>query len=219
MSKFIDSMIFTHNGTAIEAVEAAEYPVMAAGMIANNVVQVFKTQKAFDAWALSSCYSEQVKQVGKNIQAARQYEKADVAAIKRRQMKIIERISEDMTELAKRTKLDPASEELFLRATSKSDLLEGPVFDPLTAFDAVGTGGSIGAPGPFLHLPGGGWPDFRWFGWDNRISSVRISGVAVFFQNSWWSGRALWLGGFPVWYHGDLRIFGFDNMASSAWVA
>ena len=219
MKKLTNSMIFTHDGKAIDAVEATEYPVMAAGMIASNVVQVFKSQQAFNAWAQSSIYAKKIKLAGENIHAAKQYEKMDVAAIKLRQMKIIERISEDMTELAKRTKLDPTSEELFLKATSHSDLLEGSIFDPLTAFDSIGMGDGIDAPGDWLHLPGGGWPDLRWFNWNDRISSVRISGIAVFYEHIWWGGRSLWLGGFPVWYHADLRIFGFDNMASSVWVA
>lgn len=212
------TQIFSVEGKLLSSEAAKDFEVIAAGLVGNNVAHAFRSKKEFFSWVEGTRYADVVHSIEEKISQARKHQKIDHSHIEARQKKVVARVEEDMKELAERTKLEPTSEELFLRATSKSDILEGPIFDPITAFDAVGTSG-VGVPGPWIHLPGGGWPDFRWFGWNDRISSLRVSGFVTLHQHIWWGGRALFLAGFPVWYHRNFNDFGFDNMASSAWVA
>lgn len=212
-----EKMIFIVEGKAVSDFEADRYPILAAGLIADNVVHAFNTQKEFEKWTESTRYLERIRSVETKILEAKQYEETETSAIKQRQIKVVNRIIEDMNELAERLELDPASEELFLKATSKSDVLEGPIFDPAIVFDSIGTFGSIGVSGSsWLPFTTGVWPDLRWFDWNDRISSVTVSGLVVFFEHTWFAGRCLWLGAIPLWYFHDLKIFGFNNRASSA---
>ena len=211
-------MLFVLDGKILQPDEVAKYPILAAGFVAEDLTFVFETQEAFEVWANRTNYAETINSIVTKIVSAKPSEGAENSAVRAKQYKIIDRIKEDMTELAKRTGLNETSEELFLKATTKHDILEGPIFDPITAFDFFGTGGFAGG-GSWIHLPGGGWPDLRWFGWNDRISSVRISGVALFCEHVWWGGRRLWLAGFPIYFHPNLGMFGFDNLTSSIWVA
>jgi hypothetical protein len=213
-----EMQIFSSEGKLLSAADAKNAEVIAAGMVANNVAHAFKSREEFTKWSSSTRYFDVVQSIEKKTADARKHQKLDHSAIEARQKKLVARVEEDMKDLAARTKLEPNSEALFLRATSESDPLEGPIFDPITAFDSVGSGG-IGAPGPWIHLPGGGWPDLRWFGWNDRISSLRVSGFVTMYEHIWWQGRTLFLAGFPVWYYPNFGFFGFDNIASSAWVA
>jgi hypothetical protein len=215
-----DEMLFISNGKVLKQADAVKYPILACGLTETNITHVFEDNQTFEKWAATTSSAAKINSIFAKIAEAKKYKKTDISYLKNRKEKIIERVNQDMTDLAERTGLDPASEELFLKATLDSDDLEGAIFDPITAFDSVGRGGfEIGAPGAWIHLPGGGYPVLGWGGWDNRISSVRISGLALFCQNNWWGGATLWLAGFPVWYYSNLGIWGWDNVASSVWVA
>ncbi len=58
-------------------------------------------------------------------------------------------------------------------------------------------------------------PDFRDF--NDMMSSYFIFGTGVFYEHTWFGGRALWVGGVPVYGKKELRSWGWDNIASSGW--
>jgi hypothetical protein len=65
-----------------------------------------------------------------------------------------------------------------------------------------------------LPLPSGFWPDFRWFGWNDRARGARIFGTTVLCEHIWFDGRRAWLFGFNGLI--PLRPLFFDQTASSA---
>jgi hypothetical protein len=60
----------------------------------------------------------------------------------------------------------------------------------------------------------GRWPDFRWFGWNDRARGARIFGGTVLYEHIWFTGRQVWLFGFNGLV--PLRPLFFDQTASSA---
>lgn len=61
------------------------------------------------------------------------------------------------------------------------------------------------------------WPNFKWwpYKFNDVASSAKAWGVNVLFQHSWYRGRKLWLIGIPYVEFPDLRVFDFNDMASS----
>lgn len=238
--------VFIENGKVLEGADPESYPVLAAGLTEDKAIHVFSSAEEFFEWAKSTSYAAQISVINTKAEEARRHADDDHSEIRAMQQKRLDRVREDMEALARRTGLHPASHELFRKATLESEVLEGPVFDPATIFDYKGRGGLWGPYGGWsglelsstdwssiwktmMHIPNGFWPDFTWWqypdgvwpnffynNWNDKISSIRISGIGVFYEHTWFQGRHVWLVGWPWAYYGDLGPMAFDNRISSA---
>jgi hypothetical protein len=197
------------NGKPIEKDKYAEFPIAAVGnnLPDKDTVYVFDSEGEFDKWIKANNIEEKFSRISKIITQAQEYEHKDITFAIQRQQLIIERITADLRLLANRLDLDVNSPELFRRATVEADLLEGPIFDPSIAYQKTDLQGLL------LPIPTGSvWPYLGW--WNDRISSIIVSGTVVLFQNYFFRGRRLYLIGtaqeFP-----NLGDFNFDDRTSS----
>jgi hypothetical protein len=198
----------------IEPKKLDELPIIIAdGLDDQGRILAFEKKAEFNKWVKASPRSGKFNELEKKISDALSFKEADHKGFELRQAAIAKRIAHEIDELSTRLGMSVDSEELFKRATSECHVLEGPIFDPITFFEHADYSG---AP---LHLPGGAWPDFRWFGFNDRASSARISGIATIFEHTWFAGRQLFLGGGPLIFYPNFGAFGFNDLASSAVVA
>ena len=138
---------------------------------------------------------------------------SDTTATAARLIRKAERIETELRELSTRTGLAFGSKELFLRATTKADPLEGPIFDPSMLFAGVGfTGNALAVPYP-------GFPDLSWFpGMNNAVSAVQIVGLVALYNTTWFRGASRIIFGLPFFQIPNLAAIGFNNVASSVLV-
>jgi hypothetical protein len=208
-------------GRRLSREEAAQYPIIVprADFLNPGIASVFDSETSFLMWAEQTRHASRISEVVGKIAAARKLQRSDSSKLMERKKVRLDRTIEDLKSLTEKTGLDMGSEELFLRATSPGQTypLEDPIFDPIMLCDGPGFNCAI----PFVNLlplGGGGWPDLGWVGWNDRASSFRVSGFALLYANPWWTGRAIFLTGHPVWA-GNLADYDFDDITSSAWVA
>jgi hypothetical protein len=155
----------------------------------------------------------------KGVAEARKAEKGDHAVLRKLQVALSRRVKKEYEQVAARTGPAIDSEELFLRATTKAPVLEGPVFDPACLYTGAGFTGSLMCAATPL-------PDLRWFpGFNNTITLVRTAGVCVLYSGTWFRGSALVLVGVPVIALANLALVApatgalanFNNVTSSVY--
>lgn len=101
------------------------------------------------------------------------------------------------------------SKELFMKATNADcDQLEGPIFDPSIIYEHINFGGA-------WRPLSGTIPNFRWIGFNDKASSMRVAGAGILFQHAWYKGQRFYFGGVPYMDFSDFREFGFNDLASS----
>jgi hypothetical protein len=190
-------------------------PVIAlgAGLPEKNVAFVFGDWKEFLRFAARTQAAEQIAGMDERRRKLRKRSGEDTTAIAARLKRRAERIESELRELAEQTRLAWGSKELFIRATTKADPLEGPIFDPSMLFAGLGfTGNALGVTYP-------GLPDLSWFpGMNNAVSSVQIVGIVALFNNTWFRGASRLLFGFPFFQIPNLGVIGFNNFTSSVLV-
>ena len=172
----------------------------------------FATESEFKDWVEKQPSGKQLEGLFEKLVQARAEAAGDLTLVKKRQLAKVKRIEEDLRDLAKETGLEYGSKELFLRATRDSKILEGPVFDPASLFTGANfSGNSIGAAVPL--------PDLSWWpGMNNSVTSVRVLGVCILYNGTWFNGASRWLVGAPYFEVASLAGTGFNNVASSAYV-
>lgn len=197
-------------------------PVIAfgPGMPSRHVVYAYGNMRAFLAAASDMKLGHVFDKLNKGVAEARNEETSDHAVLRKLQVARSRRVKKEYELLAARTGLAVDSEALFLRATTKAPVLEGPVFDPACLYTGAGfTGSYMCAASPM--------PDLRWFpGFNNTITSVRAAGVCVLYSGAWFRGSALVLVGVPVIAVANLSLVApttgalanFNNVTSSVYV-
>jgi len=187
-------------------------PVVAlgSGLPEKALAFAFRDWKEFIKFAAKTEAAEKIAGMDERRRKLRKRSGEDTRGLAERLKRRAERIQSELHELAGRTGLAFDSKELFLRATSKADPLEGPIFDPSMLF----TG--LGFTGPALPVAYPGVPDLGWFGMNNTVSSVRVVGVLGLFNLTWWGGASRVIFGLPFSQVANLGAF--NNIASSALV-
>lgn len=201
-----DKMKVVRKGTQLTIKELAGYPVVAHGMGLpdENVIYAFDSDQAFKEWIEGTEHADRVRHVDQLTAEARKDETRDITVEMQRQKKAaIERITDQLNDLSRKTGLDVASEELLLKAE------EGGIFGiVLVLFDG------LDLLSPWIPLVGP-QPNLGWFGWNDRASSFFVSGVVRLSTRTWFRGDTEWLIGIP-YYCENLRL---NNVHSSAYVA
>jgi len=134
-------------------------PVIAlgAGLPEKGVAFAFRDWKEFVKFASRTEAKDKIASMDERRRKLRKRSGEDTSAIAARLKRKADHIEAELRELASRTGLAFGSKELFLRATTKADQLEGPIFDPSMLFSNVGfTGSAVAAAYP-------GLLDLSWF--------------------------------------------------------
>lgn len=186
-------------------------PILAHGSIvgAFNEVYAFEDERSFLKWAEKFPVGEKFLKLHNIIESTRELERTDLSEIQKVRMRRTEMLTKELEDLSKRSKLPVNSLELFLKATTGFDPLEGPIFDPSIIYQHINFGGSWR---PLI----GTMPDFRWILFNDKASSMRVSGAGILFKDTWYRGRRFYFGGIPIMNFPDFRLFAFNDMASSA---
>lgn len=195
---------FVSGGKRVDALEPGKFEWLGVGFGPDgNVGQAFETRAAFIKWSKGGKSEAKVSQIFQTIDDVRRYEKSDNARAIERQKRIATRVQGELEELSKTAKLAIGSEELLLRASTKSPILEGRIFDSALLFR------DSGLHGPLLPLITGlPMPDFSWFGFDNMLTSGIVHGMIILCTNSWYSGSGIAFQTFPFW---DTATFDFSG--------
>lgn len=183
---------------------------LGSGLPEKGFAFAFRDWNEFVKFSAKTDAAEKVASMDERRRKMRKRSGEDTTGLAERLKRRTERIQFDLRELAERTGLAPDSKELFLRATSKADPIEGPIFDPAMLF----TG--LGFTGPALPVSYPGIPDLGWFNMSNVVSSVRVVGILGLFSRIGWRGASRLILGLP--YAQVANLGAFNNIASSVLV-
>jgi hypothetical protein len=192
--------------------QALPEPVVAlgSGLPEKGLAFAFRDWKELVKFAQRTEAGEKIASMDERRRKLRRRSREDTTALAERLKRRTARIEGELRELAARTGLAIDSKELFLRATTKADPLEGPIFDPAMLF----TG--LGFTGPALPVAYPGFPNLGWLGFNNLVSSVRVVGLLALFNLTWFGGASRVIVGLPF---GNVANLGaFNNIASSCLV-
>lgn len=183
---------------------------LGSGLPEKGLAFAFRDWNEFVKFAAKTDAAENVDSMDERRRKIRKRSGEDTTGLAERLKRRTERIQFDLRELAARTGLAPDSKELFLRATSKADPLEGPIFDPAMLFTGLGfTGRALPVSYP-------GIPHLGWFNMNNVVSSVRVVGVLGLFNSTGWGGASRVIFGLP--YAQVANLGAFNNTVSSVLV-
>lgn len=213
-----DEVRFLSKGRFIDKTEAFRKPIMVGGSILpdESLAQTFDSESEFHKWIDQSKISEKLYEIEKTAALLRS--RQNVGDHTQSQMRVkasVDRITAELNELAARFNLDPreAGYELFLKATVDRDLLDPPIFDPTIFYEHVGLKGNW-LPQSFPIY----FPDYRWFSWNDKVSSALVYGAAIMWDDVWFQGARLILyAGFPLGF--NLTWYGWNDRVSSSIVS
>jgi hypothetical protein len=209
-----ESLTLVRQGKIVQRDEVKDAPIVVAGsgLPDKRTGYVFDSEAQLLGWAKEIGVSEVVDRLNEATAKGQEYEgRADETIWKAWQAKRIQRITDDLNELAEMHGLPVNSPQLFLKATVDADPVLGSVFDPYLIFDRTGCGGGFR---PLAGL----MPNFGWFGFNNKASSVNGLGGGTLFSQYWFKAKRLYLIniGNDLGDCLDLADLNYDNMASSA---
>lgn len=179
------------------------------GLPLESVVYAFKNEKEMNQWASRTAYGKQFEEAERLRKEAMKKEKENHEEAIRIQLEKADQTAGRLEDLAERTGLKVNSKELFIRATSEADVLEGSAFDPALIFDGTNFRGRWRPL--FSSLP---VPALGWIGMNNRTSSVIVTGILHLFDLTWFRGSRVVIWGIGTW-DGNLPWW-INNRASSA---
>jgi hypothetical protein len=172
-----------------------------------DMIYVFDSEDEFTQWREKTDVEESFSAGFKLINEVQKSEQKDTTYAMQRQLIIKDRMIADLYLLASKLGLDINSPELFRRATSEPELLEGSIFDTGIAWEH---GAFHGSYLPYTTVP---MPALFLFGWEDRISSIRHVGVTLATARRWFRGVRLWLtAGLEI---PDLTVFNFNDRIAS----
>jgi hypothetical protein len=177
-----------------------------------NTILGFTSQKLFEEWTKKEGLLDRYKRGRQTIGNTRRHIKPGLPArkqeeIRQLQVKMVKSANRQFAEVLKKHGILPHEIKKIGSLRENYDYFRGPVINSALFFIGVRHTGNL------IYLPSGwAYPDLRWFGFDNRISSgiAWWPGTVILFENTWFGGR-------PFWLWGSRGFLGwFDNRASSA---
>jgi len=168
-------------------------PILATGngLTDPNVVHLFDSEEAFADWA-------------RMTRLAPKFAKIDELA---RNLQIQNRIACDEILVANgREHTVVSNEDLILPASAGFAQTD----DLAVVYENAEFGGRSHT------LEAGAMPNLSMLGLFNQISSVRVSGICLLTDRTWFHGARLYLVGAPMLEVSDLKAWGFNNRAASA---
>lgn len=184
--KKMTAMQFLSEGKNVKTEELGQYAWLAFGYAPEkDVAYAFESREAFMKWSMGTEFEAKVSRIFQIMDDALQYEKADNTYAMERQRKLTERITCELRELSERTGLKIGSKELLLKASAKSHVLEGRIFDSAILFEHWQTGRWLPIVSSWAY------PDFRWFNFNDITSSACVFGNLVLCEDIWFRGQGI----------------------------
>jgi hypothetical protein len=174
-------------------------PVLAAGdgLADPNVVHLFDSQEAFEDWARMTRVASKFSKLNKVVA----------------EMQAEYRLSGGNPSLPiigeKNAHTVVSSEDLILPGSLNSQF-EGSTSDVAVLYENTDFTGRWFPLGPTA------MPNLSVMGMHNQISSLRVSGVCLLTDRTWFHGARLYLVGTPLLEVRDLKAWGFNDRAASA---
>lgn len=190
---------------------AERAPILACGNMlgTTDAVVAFDDDLAFLRWAEKMPNGEKFYKLTRLVDEVRKLEHDDLTQVKEARKRRTQYLTRELEELASRRKMAVNSAEVFLEATAAGcHPLEGAILDPAIIYEHINFGGSWRPLAATI-------PDFRWIGFNDKASSMRVSGAGILFQDTWYRGRKFYFGGVPTMDFPDFRQFAFNDLASS----
>jgi len=200
---------------------AMKYPTIVAGADMTGdpeVIQVFQSNDDFAQWADRTKYGEDVRKILDLLHDAVLPQRKNETWIQQMQQFALERTYTNLKDFAKATGHSSIDEEVILKIMGEHTPLTPKMLDPVFLYDREierepPTGPPEDSRTQLFIVPSGWWPDLGWVGWNDRARSVRVFGLNVLCENTWFGGRWTWLFGFNGLF--NLRYLGFDLITSS----
>lgn len=172
-----------------------------------NVVHVFDSQEAFEQWAQTTKFAAKFTQMHKAIASLqRRHRMNDLSALKR-EKPVFDRVF-----------VDPISSETD--GFTGDELVEGPdgsftvpggaKSDIAVLYESPDYNGRWFPMGPTA------LPNLSVVGMHQQVSSLRLTGICMLCDQTWFRGARLYLVGDPLLQVDDLQDWGFNDRAASA---
>ena len=204
-------MKYRLNGKFLEPrdLTRARDSVVASAALSADVSELFESDRQFSDWISTQGLRDAVDEINAEAEAARRQVKDDRQGVRTRHETEVEKIRVALERLADKTGLAPGSPELFRRATAERPRNEPKIFGSAFCYDQPGWGGTW--------LPvNQSMPDFSWFAFNDKASSVVASGRGVLYEHPGYTGRKYWL---LAPSENRVQWLGwFDGLASSAYL-
>jgi len=172
------------------------------GISEPNVVHLFDSQEAFEDWAAGTKFAPKFVQMNKAIASLqRQHRLNDLSAL-RREKPIFDKVFVDPMAEESLGYSEAADGSYPIPGGSKSDiavLYEQPNFQ-----------------GRWFPMGPTALPNLSVVGMHQQVSSLRLTGICLLCDQTWFHGARLYLVGDPLLQVSDLRDWGFNDRAASA---
>ena len=204
-------MKYRLNGKFLEPreLERARDSVVASAANSGDVSELFESDRQFDDWVSAQGLGDTVDDIRAEAEAARREVEADRQGVRRRHESEAKNIRAALKHLAEKSGYAMGSPELFRRATTGRPSDEPKIFGSAFCYDQPGWSGAW--------LPvNQSMPDFSWFSFEDRASSVVANGRGVLYEHAGYTGRKYWL---LATSENRVQWLGwFDGLASSAYL-
>jgi hypothetical protein len=201
---------FVMGGRIVGREEAARAAVLVAGAGISDpsTVHAFGDDESFRTWAAASRAKSRLLALDALVARARaEPDRGDAPAARHQEQ--TEQAVCALLDLGGKYRLQPGSEDLLRRATSDANGTKARFDSLMVLYDGYEFQGS-------WRPVAGAVPRLDWIGFDDRTSSLWLSGAGVLGQHTGFGGQLLYMLGAPWTRFDRLSRFGFDNRASSA---
>lgn len=175
----------------------------------DKTIDIFESDREFNDWHKGSNASDMVNRIRDGIRKDKENQFRNHSDLIERYNEEQMRIREEYARLAEKTGYALNSSELFKRAT-----IDRPKDEPAIFHSGI-LWQHINYYGQYLFVIET-LPDFTWFGFNDKCSSLKFIGGGALCEHVWYGGRYFWLLGFLAeipWIGND-----FNDRASSAFL-
>jgi len=205
-------MIRLMNGKKVDSTivrETAAVIACGSGLPTSNAIYGFKSDEEFQSWCEGQPIADSVYRAYRSVRELQDLEKGDLSRMETACREASDAKAAELQRLAKREGLKEDSRELFHLASGASGSAPTPsVLGFTILYENVGFGGKV-RPTPLTI------PNLNWIGIDNQVSSMRGFGAGFLADKTFFRGKKFFYFGIPSIEFDDLRLFDYDNLASS----
>jgi hypothetical protein len=188
--------------------------VLACGtqLPSSNAIYGFKTDADFQAFCDRLPIGDSVHRAYRDVSHLQSLEKGDLSKMETSTRAAVDAQAAELKRLAQQEGVAENSRELFHLVTGASPSNPTPRLLGFTVlYENVGFGGKL-RPTPLTI------PKLKWIGLDNQVSSIRGFGAGFLAADTFFRGKKFFYFGIPEIEFEDLRLFDYDNVASSLYI-
>lgn len=172
----------------------------------------FTTVSRAETWIAKQPFADAYSHHQELVRRARLAERrADEGVIEAHQKSLVARLRRSIGSRLRAEAVDAADVRAVDRAMAAFNPVMGPIIHSAILYQFNDYAGR------WLPIPSGAaYPKLSWFDFNDRTSSIRVSGTLTLHQHTWFRGAQRFSVGIPYQGFPRLSDFGFDNCASSA---